>query len=187
MAEPEIDQAPHEIISGSEFETVTNKQRNIKRIVEHETDRIDRKNKASKDRETGMNRLVLLSDSYLQKQKMLYLILFISVFIFVFCFGLVTLQNKLGFSKAITNVILFIAILIAVGTSYYLYSSIQKRDVIDFSKINHAELEHRDIKDTISETNSNYNLNVNYENCVGEECCGPGFAYDFVEKVCIAQ
>lgn len=158
-------------------------------ILLKETSRLKSK-KANMDADYhNQDRMILLNQSYLEKQKMYSVIILLFVFFFGFAVFLGIFKERLGYTQSIVTSIQVLSLAIGAVSILFVGKSIAQRDNIEFSK-----LDQKLLMKTYKTVDSSYNELTEYtaaaesgdlsktfqsrQVCVGAECCGPGFRWD---------
>lgn len=171
-----------EIINYEDYDKVAILQSMSNQMVNNETARLVSKQSSMDADYENTERMILFNQTYQDRQKQYLILLGLFVFTFLICLAIVFLQERLGVTSMIMDLLLVIVIGIGGISAYFLYLNILNRDKLNFSKINDvglmdpAELMalNDDSKDAAAGDISAITLNA----CVGPACCGPGFAYD---------
>jgi len=181
---------PANIITNDDYKLVNSKQNQVKSILETEIDRITLKKTNMDIEKFNAERMILLNESYRDKQKQYIFLLVLFIVTFAICLALVYFQERLGYSSIFMDVLIFLVVASGFITAFTTIQGIFRRDKIDFSHISQnasgmidpkqidANKENKDalIKGDISTANDTA--------CKGAECCGPGFTYDTTNKKC---
>jgi hypothetical protein len=169
------------IINDEEYDNVANLQSISKNVVRDETARLVSK-KSSMDAEyENTKRMMLFNQTYQERQKQYLILLSLFVFVFLICLVIVFMQERLGMTSLVVDMLLAIVVCIGGLSAYFLYLNILNRDKLDFSKINDAGLVHPSAKleSEVSEAAAAAGdiTSITLDSCVGAACCGPGFTY----------
>lgn len=168
-------------------------QNQTNEILINETARMEAK-KANMDAELhNSERMILLNQSYLEKQKMYSVIILLFVFFFGFAVFLGIFKERLGYTKAIVTSVQVISIAVGCVSILFVGKDMVQRDNIEFSKLdqkmlmktynNSLDMSNNDTKYTSNLTKTI--ANTVDKTCVGAECCtGPGFQWDTQNNKC---
>lgn len=154
----------------------TSQQKNLD-IVNTESDRVLQKEKNVDTKIANAKRMLLLSESYRDKQRMYTYIALVIVFMAVIIF----LVQKMIPNNVFKNLIILAVLLIGIFYIISLGVTISKRDKIDFSKLSDSATSM--FIDEPENAGGGGSLNKNGAICVGNDCCGPGFTYN--GSVCV--
>lgn len=175
-----------EIISNEDYDFMKGKQDNTKEILDHEISRLKGKKDNMDTEKFNSERMLLINQSFRDKQRKYIILLTLFLLIFGITLAIVFLQNKMGMTSFIMDLLIVFVIGIGFISAYYLYKDILIRDKIDFSK--HGEnslLSVNDIKNKNNKDDEKDNItNITTELCKGNSCCGPGFEYSEVNNRC---
>jgi hypothetical protein len=159
------------------FKDLQNTQKNNLDILKTEKDRMLSKEKNIDTKISNAKRILLLSESYRDRQRMYTLISLVVVFMAI----LVFLIQKLMPNSMFKNLFILAILLIGIFYIVNLGVTINKRDKIDFSKLSDDSTSM--FIDDPKNSGGGGSLNKGGTVCVGEDCCGPGFVYN--GKVCV--
>lgn len=170
------------IINYQDYDRVTALQTISKKVVEREIDRLDQKKANIDSEEKNKQRMILLNRTYQDRQRQNLILMFLFVMIFLVCLVIVFFQERLGYTSVMMDFLLVFVIAIGGISAFFVYLNILSRDNVDFSKMNDDSLlQPVDIIDSnIPKTNvaSGDLIPLSTKECVGKECCGPGFTYN---------
>lgn len=161
----------------STFKNLQITQKNNLDILKRENDRMINKEKNMDTKISNAKRILLLSQSYRDRQRMYTFIALVIVFMAI----LVFLIQKLMPNSMFKNLFILAVLLIGIFYIINLGVTINRRDSVDFSKLSDASTSM--FIDDPKTSGGGASLNNNGTVCVGEACCGPGFTYN--GKVCV--
>jgi hypothetical protein len=172
------------IINNEGYDKVATLQSMSKKIVRNETARLVSKKTNMDSAEENAERMLLFNQTYQERQKQYLVLLSLFVFVFFICLVVVFMQERLGMTSVVVDLLLAVVVSIGGVTAYYLYLNILNRDPLDFSKINELGLLPSPVKvvteddttETVVDANDITAKTLNA--CVGAACCGPGFVYN---------
>jgi hypothetical protein len=168
-----------EIISNSQFRKIASEQKAAGDVLDLEYNRLVSK-KANMDAEIqNANRMILLNQTYRDRQKKYLILLTLFILTFGACLFIVFLQERLGYSSAIMDWILVFIVAIGFISAYFLYQNILSRDKIDFSKIqDEALIDPKEVDESYEDAAKKGDIStLTVESCKNEACCGPGYEY----------
>jgi hypothetical protein len=175
------------VINDEDYGRVARLQRESRMILSKEMERLDSK-KTNMDTEVNnKKRMILLNATYRDKQRQYLILMFLLIFVFLLCLVIVFFQERLGYTSFVMDFMLVFVIGIGGISAYFVYLNILGRDPIDFSKINdEGLLQPVNIIDATkpkTDVASGDLIPISKE-CVGAECCGPGYTYNSANGVC---
>jgi len=180
-----------DIIANYDYQLVNSKQHQVKSILETEIDRVTMK-KANLDIEKfNAERMILLNESYRDKQKQYIFLLVLFIVTFGICLALVFFQERLGYNSTVMDILIFFVVASGLLTAFNTIQGIFRRDKIDFSRINQnapgmIDAKKIDINKENKDALAKGDIStINDTACRGAECCGPGYKYDPINKRCI--
>ena len=169
-------------------------QNQTNEILINETARMEAK-KANMDAELhNSDRMILLNQSYLERQKMYSVIILLFVFFFGFAVFLGIFKERLGYAKAIVTSVQVISIAVGCVSILFVGKDMVQRDSIEFSKLDQTMLMKTYNKSSLDLSNNDTKYTSNLtktiantvdKTCVGADCCvGPGFQWDSQNNKC---
>jgi hypothetical protein len=175
------------IITHDQHTKMVNKQRETQNVIKTELDRLNTKKSNMDADEYNANRIILLNESYREKQR-LYLVLMATLLItFGLSLILVFFQERLGYSSIFIDTLIVIILVSGFISVYYQYENIQSRDKIDFSKLSNTMLLHPSEfeKDDYGKAKASGDISaMSASICKGSVCCGPGLTYNTNAHIC---
>jgi hypothetical protein len=179
------------IINFEDYDNVAMRQSLSEKMVLNETARLVSK-KSSMDAEyENTERMLLLNQTYQERQKQYLVLLALFILIFLICLVIVFMQERLGMTSIVMDSALVLVICIGGVSAYFVYMNILKRDKLNFSKINEIGLmQPAEIiaaaHDPEAAAKGDISM-ITLNSCVGAACCGPGFVYDDSTLTCQNQ
>lgn len=167
------------VISNQEHAKLKAIQQENTGIIKKELNRLKLKEDNITSRAQNAERMILLNQSYHDRQKKYLILIMIFVLTFAVCAVVIFTQQRLGIKKTTLDIVLIVTIVIGIVSAYYTYDDILSRDKIQFSKLNmdHVSIIDPDkIKDRIQDAKKNEGKVVSTETtgCYGASCCDYG-------------
>ena len=167
------------VISNQEHAKLKAIQQENTGIIKKELNRLKLKEDNINSRAQNAERMILLNQSYHDRQKKYLILIMIFVLTFAVCAVVIFTQQRLGIKKTTLDIVLIVTIVIGIVSAYYTYDDILSRDKIQFSKLNmdHVSIIDPDkIKDRIQDAKKNEGKVVSTETtgCYGVSCCDYG-------------
>ena len=167
------------VISNQEHAKLKAIQQENTGIIKKELNRLKLKEDNINSRAQNAERMILLNQSYHDRQKKYLILIMIFVLTFAVCAVVIFTQQRLGIKKTTLDIVLIVTIVIGIVSAYYTYDDILSRDKIQFSKLNmdHVSIIDPDkIKDRIQDAKKNEGKVVSTETtgCYGASCCDHG-------------
>jgi hypothetical protein len=176
------------IINEDDFDLVKMKQTQVKNILQTGLERVQSKKNNMDIDNFNKDRMILLNESYRDRQKEYIFLLVLVLVIFTISLALVFFKERLGFSTMVIDILIFLVIGSGLITAFNTLQGIFRRDEIDFSRIKQDSsvmikpLEKDDKYQKAAESGSI--INAATEQCVGPACCSPGYQYDTTIHKC---
>ena len=167
------------VISNQEHAKLKAIQQENTGIIKKELNRLKLKEDNITSRAQNAERMILLNQSYHDRQKKYLILIMIFVLTFAVCAFVTFTQQRLGIKKTTLDIVLIVTIVVGIISAYYTYDDILSRDKIQFSKLNmeHVSIIDPDkIKDRIQDAKKNEGKVVSTETtgCYGVSCCDYG-------------
>lgn len=167
------------VISNQEHAKLKAIQQENTGIIKKELNRLKLKEDNINSRAQNAERMILLNQSYHDRQKKYLILIMIFVLTFAVCAVVIFTQQRIGIKKTTLDIVLIVTIVIGIVSAYYTYDDILSRDKIQFSKLNmdHVSIIDPDkIKDRIQDAKKNEGKVVSTETtgCYGASCCDHG-------------
>ena len=124
-----------EIISDQQYSQIIQQQNQYNNIVKRETRRLQSKKDNMDVERHNADRMILLNNSYKEKQKHYLILLVVVLLTFGISLAIVFLQERLGYSTVVMDWLIIIVVALGIITSFNLFNNILKRDNIDFTKL----------------------------------------------------
>ena len=174
-----------EIISNEQYDLISNQQSQSKKIVAKEINRLQRKKDNMDVERHNADRMILLNNSYKEKQKHYLILLVIILLTFGISLAIVFLQERLGYSTTVMDWLIIFVVAIGIISAFNLLSNILMRDNIDFNKLSQYDNSILLPTSSIGESNNTYDekakagqiSEASAEACRGPDCCGPGYTW----------
>ena len=177
-----------QVLSNEDIVNITGKQNEVKQILSDEISRLKAKKDNMDVENHNRDRMILLNQSYRDKQREYLLIMVIFLILFGIALGLVFLQERLGISTFVLDWIIVFIVAFGLITGFTMYTNIQKRDAIDFSKISQTSGNllnvEKDSKEYSEASKEGRISDALAETCQGAACCGPGYSYNSGANEC---
>jgi len=176
------------IISENDYDLVKTRQTQVKNIIETELERIQSKKNNMDTENFNKDRMILLNESYRDRQKEYIFLLVLFLVIFGVSMALVFFKERLGFSTIAIDVLIFLVIGSGLITAFNTLQGIFRRDNIDFSRIKQDSsvmikpFEKNEEHKKAAESGDI--ITASTEQCVGPACCTPGYHYDTTNNIC---
>jgi len=170
------------ILNNQDYDRVTTLQQFSKTIVENEIKRLDSKKTNMDSEVNNKNRMILLNRTYQERQSKFLVLMFIFLMILLCCLVIVFFQERLGYTSVMMDFLLILVIVLGGISAYFVYFDILRRDKIDFSKISDDGLiqpvDIINLTKLKTDVASGDLIPLSKKECVGAECCGPGYSYN---------
>jgi hypothetical protein len=177
-----------EIISRDQYSTIVESQNKTESVIKHEIQRLDSKKHNMDEKEENRRRVVLMTRSYRDKQKAFLTILTVLVLTFGIALCVVFLQERIGVTNALLDIFIVCIVTFGIVISIFIYFDIQRRDKLDFSKLDSAQMESGATKNNLETSEKKGDISgISDALCRGSECCGPGFEYNEDENTCMLK
>lgn len=181
-----------EIISNDQYDLISNQQRHSKKIVAKEINRLQQKKNNMDVERHNADRMILLNNSYKEKQKHYLILLVIILLTFGISLAIVFLQERLGYSTTVMDWLIIFVVAIGIISAFNLLNNILMRDNIDFNKLSQYDNSILLPTSSIGDSNNNYDekakagqiSEASAEACRGPDCCGPGYTWDSGANQC---
>jgi hypothetical protein len=174
-----------EIISRDQYSAIVQSQNKTESVINHEIQRLESKKSNVDEKEENAKRMVLMMRTYRDKQKAFLTILTVLVFTFGIALCIVFLQERLGVTNTFLDILIVCIVTIGIVISIFMYFNIQRRDKIDFSKLDSAQMDSGAVNNDLQINAKKGDITgVSEALCRGSECCGPGFEYNEEENNC---
>lgn len=177
-----------QVLSNEDISNITGKQNEVKRLLSDEISRLKAKKDNMDVENHNRDRMILLNQSYRDKYREYLLIMVIFLILFGIALGLVFLQERLGISTFVLDLIIVFIVAFGIITGISMYTNIQKRDAIDFSKISQTSGNllnvEKDSKEYSKASKEGRIIDAVAETCKGAACCGPGYYYNSGTNEC---
>jgi hypothetical protein len=178
----------YEIISNDQIDLIQTEQRQTKKIVQDELNRLQIKKNNMDTESNNTDRMILLNQSFRDRQQKYLVIMVMFLIIFGICLAIVFFQNKLGIQSVFIDLFIVLIICIGIGTGISMVSNINSRDPIEFSKMgqeNGSLIKQGAAAAVVNSSLAKGDLSKAIGNlCKGAECCGPGFIWSSGDKKC---
>ena len=180
-----------DIITNDDYQLVNSKQTQVKDIVDTELNRIRLKQTNMDTEKFNEERMILLNESYRDKQKQYIFLLVSFIVTFGICLALVFFQERLGYTSFVMDILIFLVVASGLITAFTTIQGIFRRDEIDFSRIkqnasNMIDAQKIDVNKENKEATKRGDISTMYDtSCRGAECCGPGYSYNNSPKKCV--
>ena len=182
----------YQIISNEGVQMITGKQNETKQIVLTEIERLKLKKSNMDAERNNMDRMILLNQSFRDRQQQYLMIVFLFLFVFVISLAIVFCQEKLGITTIFMDILLIVIVGSAIFYAVFMFTDIFSRDPVDFSKIKQDGGNLKNVlklKDTANAENKTALANGEVSQaigttCVGADCCGPGFTWNASTNMC---
>ena len=184
----------YEIISNEAVAKILGQQNETKQIVLDEIDRLNVKKSNLDTEKNNADRMILLNQSYRDRQQQYLMIMLIFLFVFGISLAIVFFQEKLGITTILMDIIIITVVGAGIFAAIFMFSDIFSRDSVDFSQLkqdggklinvtkktgedaaaaNAAALSAGKLSQAVGTT------------CKGAECCGPGFSWNSGTQKCL--
>lgn len=181
----------YEIISNDQIDLIQTEQRQTKKIVQDELNRLQIKKNNMDTESNNTDRMILLNQSFRDRQQKYLVIMVMFLIIFGICLAIVFFQNKLGIQSVFIDVFIVLIICTGIGTGISMVSNINSRDPIEFSKMGQENgslikiPRQQGSAAVVSSSLAKGKLTQAIGKiCKGAECCGPGFIWSSGDKKC---
>lgn len=179
-----------ELISNDEYSKIIHLQKLSNNAVVNETRRLDSKKASIDAEEENARRLILLNQSYRDRQQKYLVLMTLFLLVLGLCLAVIFLQERVGYSSGLMDWFLIFIVGIGGISAYLLYMNILSRDKIDFSKLDQkALLPTSNIGETEEEDDKRKSDNITSKAygvmCRGQECCAPGYQYNTTTNKCV--
>lgn len=177
-----------QVLSNDDINNITGKQNEVKQILSDEISRLKAKKDNMDVENHNRDRMIMLNQSYRDKQREYLLIMVIFLILFGIALGLVFLQERLGISTFVLDWIIVFIVAFGLISGIKMYMNIKKRDAIDFSKISQTAGSllnvNKDSKEYSEASKEGRVSDAVAETCQGAACCGPGYSYNSTDHKC---
>jgi hypothetical protein len=184
----------YEIISNESVAMIQGKQNETRQIVLDEIDRLNVKKSNLDTEKNNADRMILLNQSYRDRQQQYLMIMLIFLFVFGISLAIVFFQEKLGITTILMDIIIITVVGAGIFAAIFMFSDIFSRDSVDFSQlkqdggklINVTKKTGEDAAAANAAALSTGKLSQSVgTTCKGAECCsGPGFSWNSETKKC---
>jgi hypothetical protein len=182
----------YQIINNEGVNMIKGKQNESKRIVLTEIERLKVKKSNMDAERNNADRMILLNQSFRDRQQQYLMIVFLFLFVFVISLAIVFFQEKLGITTIFMDLLLIVIVGSAIFYAVFMFSDIFSRDPVDFSKIRQEGGNLKNVlklqdkanaanKDALAKGALTQAIGTT---CVGAECCGPGFTWNAETNMC---
>ena len=176
------------VISNEEANTLTGLSQKRIDILNTETDRLQQKKDNIVSLEQNAKRMILLNQTYRDKQKQYLILLMIFILVFAAFAIVIFVQERLKIQQTTLDIILMIIASIGFMSAYFTYLDIISRDNIDFQKLesqNGALVTPEKIKERVQEAEEDGKISEIKTNtgCSGKDCCTYDSRADYDDAV----
>ena len=181
-----------EIISDQQYGQIIRQQNQYNNIIKQETRRLQSKKDNMDVERHNADRMILLNNSYKEKQKHYLILLIVVLLTFGISLAIVFLQERLGYSTVVMDWLVILIVALGIITSFNLFNNILKRDNVDFTKLSQYDNSVLLPVSSIGEANNKYEekaragqiSEASAEACRGPDCCGPGYNWMSGNNIC---
>lgn len=163
------------VISNQEHSELSTLQQKGIQIIKTEKERLERKKDNIVSQAENAERMILLNQSYQQRQRSYLVLIMIFVLTFAICALIIFLQERLGFKKTTLDMLMIAVVVIGFTSAYFTYDDIQSRDKINFNKLSMDHVGITDpnkIKERVQEVKKEGKItNAKSGTCYGPSCC----------------
>jgi hypothetical protein len=180
------------VTAGGSDSTILTKQSDVLELVNTENDRLNAKKTTIDQALDGQKRLISLNDSYRLKYTE-YIKMLIIIIVALVIWAILSKLSAIGIlPDALYAILLIILVTLAVLLCYYIYLDILSRNKMNFNELNippPKKLTPDEIKQSQEAAAKSGNLlgTINFDGCVGSECCSDGSKWDAGNSVCIGN
>ena len=167
--------AQFNVISNKEHADLSALQQKGLQIIKTEKNRLERKKDNIVSQAENAERMILLNQSYQQRQKKYLMLIMIFVLTFAICAVIIFLQERLDFKKSTLDMLMIAVVTIGFISAYFTYDDIQSRDKIHFDKLSMDHVGITDpnkIEERVQEMKKEGKItNSKAGTCYGPSCC----------------
>lgn len=167
--------AQFNVISNEEHADLSALQQKGLQIIKTEKNRLERKKDNIVSQAENAERMILLNQSYQQRQKKYLMLIMIFVLTFAICAVIIFLQERLDFKKSTLDMLMIAVVTIGFISAYFTYDDIQSRDKIHFDKLSMDHVGITDpnkIEERVQEMKKEGKItNAKSGTCYGPSCC----------------
>ena len=163
------------VISNQEHSDLSTLQQKGVHIIKTEKERLERKKDNIESRAQNAERMILLNQSYQQRQKHYLMLIMIFVVTFAICAVIIFLQERLDIKKTTLDMLMIAVVVIGFITAYFTYNDILGRDKINFNKLSmdHVSMiPPSKLEDQVQDMKKEGKItNASTGTCYGPSCC----------------
>jgi len=163
------------VISNKEHADLSALQQKGLQVIKTEKNRLERKKDNIVSQAENAERMILLNQSYQQRQKKYLMLIMIFILTFAICAVIIFLQERLDFKKSTLDMLMIAVVAIGFISAYFTYDDIQSRDKINFNKLSMDHVGIKDpnkIEERVQEMKKEGKItNAKSGTCYGPSCC----------------
>jgi len=167
--------AQFNVISNEEHITLSGLTYKGHQIIKTEKNRLERKKDNIVSQSENAERMILLNQSYQQRQKRYLMLIMIFVLTFAICAVIIFLQERMGFKKTTLDMLMIAVVVVGFVSAYFTYNDILSRDKIHFDKLSMDHVGITDpnkIEERVQEMKKEGKItNAKAGTCYGPSCC----------------